>query len=140
MPDRLEKLVLMSTGRELGDGSVSVWSNGNFMVGGWEEMARVMDEMGARDKMVEVRRMRKEWGQHKYRGPRNRHGHSDGFPSYWAMGYKDLEEMREKVSKEEFEEYLRQHCRERGCCMPNETERKGMGLASTTTTTTKTKK
>lgn len=44
------------------------------------------------------------------------------------MGYKDLYEMRDAVSAEEFARYVDEHCRAKGCCLPNEPQRKDFGL------------
>ena len=57
----------------------------------------------------------KERRRHHYRegSKANRHGHSNEKPSYWALGYKNLDEMRDGVCDEEWREYLRLH---RTCC------------------------
>ena len=59
---------------------------------------------------------------HCYRGSAdsaNRHGHSNEFPSYWALGHQTLREMRENVCKEDFDDYIREHCQGKGCCKCN---------------------
>ena len=70
----------------------------------------------------------KKYGIHKYRGSHNRHKHGNDFPSYWAMGYKDLAEMKASVTAIEFQQYIQQHCKNNGCCMPNVNERGGFGI------------
>lgn len=129
--DRLRKLTLLCCGREVHAPGVTVWCNGNFMLQGWAELERVFDHTAeGKEMMAGIRAMRKRFGVHKYRGCSNRHGHSDAFPSFWAMGYRDLFDMRSRVSLSEFVRYLDQHCRTRGCCMPNEgPERERLGLA-----------
>lgn len=127
VPARHAKLILLATGRELAAPAEAVWANGNFMTSGWDVLARIfeVDEPG-RVLMVKLRAMRKEYGVHKYRGGAekpNRHHHSDDFPSYWAMGYKDLYDFMSK-DPEGCKEYVRLHCKGKGCCMPNESERK----------------
>jgi len=56
---------------------------------------------------------------HSYRDSANRHGHSNKFPSYWALGYQTLREMRENVCKEDFDNYITNHCQSIGCCKCN---------------------
>ncbi|ORY32426.1 hypothetical protein BCR33DRAFT_771424 [Rhizoclosmatium globosum] len=43
----------------------------------------------------------------------NRHGHFNDKPSYWALGYASLSDMKASVSKEEFARYVEAHA---GCC------------------------
>ncbi len=53
--------------------------------------------------MTKLRAMRKQFGIHKYRdGKKNRHGHTDDFPSYWALGYKSLLELKRNVTDDEY--------------------------------------
>ena len=67
--------------------------------------------------------IRKEWdylvkiinkrGLHIYREEKNRQGHSNDLPSYWALGFNNVLEMKANISKEEFEEYVSKHY---NCC------------------------
>ena len=52
-------------------------------------------------------------GLHIYRDQKNRQGHSNDLPSYWALGYTNVFEMKENISKEEFEQYVQEH---NNCC------------------------
>ena len=51
--------------------------------------------------------------RHYYRELKNRQGHSNDKPSYWALGYKTIEEMFNTISKVEIEEYKKIHI---DCC------------------------
>ena len=52
-------------------------------------------------------------GKHIYREQKNRQGHSNDLPSYWALGYNNVFEMKENMSKEEFDNYVKEHY---NCC------------------------
>ena len=52
-------------------------------------------------------------GLHIYRDQKNRQGHSNDLPSYWALGYTNVFEMKENISEEEFEQYVQEH---NNCC------------------------
>ncbi|ORX79627.1 hypothetical protein BCR32DRAFT_328045 [Anaeromyces robustus] len=58
-----------------------------------------------------------EFKKHKkfyvYRDKYNRHGHSNSKVSFWAMGYKSLQEFIENSSEEEVREYKKIHY---NCC------------------------
>ena len=51
--------------------------------------------------------------KHIYRELKNRQGHSNDLPSYWALGYKNVFEMKENISEKEFDEYVKEHS---NCC------------------------
>ena len=51
--------------------------------------------------------------KHQYRELENRQGHSNDKPSYWALGYNSIEEMFNKIPKNEIEEYKSIHT---DCC------------------------
>ncbi|KAJ3396140.1 hypothetical protein HDV05_003234, partial [Chytridiales sp. JEL 0842] len=51
--------------------------------------------------------------KHKYRDLPNRNGHSNEKPSFWALGYRTLEEMERQVPKEVWVEYCKTHT---NCC------------------------
>lgn len=119
--DRLPKLSLLMTGRDMDTPSVPVWANGNFLLN-WDRIIPLFENSdGGRALLVELRAARKKYGVHTYRdsGP-NRHKHGNNFLSYWALGYKDLYHMRAQVSNAEFQEYITKHCKQNGCCIPND--------------------
>ena len=51
--------------------------------------------------------------KHIYRELKNRKGHSNDLPSYWALGYKNVFEMKENISEKEFDYYVKEHS---NCC------------------------
>ncbi len=51
--------------------------------------------------------------KHNYRGFDNRHGHDNHKPSYWALGYDTLNDMKKQVSPDVFAEYCKVHF---NCC------------------------
>ena len=55
----------------------------------------------------------KERGLHVYRDLKNRQGHSNDLPSYWALGFNTVFEMKENIDETEFQEYVGQH---NNCC------------------------
>ena len=55
----------------------------------------------------------KERGLHVYRDQKNRQGHSNDLPSYWALGFNTVFEMKENIDETEFEEYVGKH---NNCC------------------------
>lgn len=52
-------------------------------------------------------------GIYIYRNQKNRQGHSNFLPSYWALGYNNVFQMKENISEEEFDEYVKLH---NNCC------------------------
>jgi hypothetical protein len=83
--ERPLKLALLLTGREvMGDVSVGVWANGNFLAGDWKAyepaFASVPAVWGA------ICAAHAKYGVHTYRDAPNNHGHGNAFPSYWAYG------------------------------------------------------
>ena len=55
----------------------------------------------------------KERGLHVYRDLKNRQGHSNDLPSYWALGFNTVFEMKENIDETEFQEYVGKH---NNCC------------------------
>jgi hypothetical protein len=127
-PKRLEKLVVLLSGRQANSVEVPIWATGNFYSGKWKHFGALFndgsDASGPALWKV-LLGIHEKFGIYKYpRGAsRNRHDHSDSFPSYWAMGYKDLLDMQSKVTDDIFREYIVTHCIAKGCCLPNENQR-----------------
>lgn len=125
--NRLKKLVLLVTGRELGAPTVPLWCNGNILLTHWHEIALLTTQCDAEDLMSTLREMRKQHAVHTYRDKANRHNHSNDFPSYWAMGYKDLHEFME-IDPTECRRYVDLHCIKERCCLPNAVTSKEWGI------------
>uniref|UniRef100_A0A7S1XBZ9 Uncharacterized protein n=2 Tax=Compsopogon caeruleus TaxID=31354 RepID=A0A7S1XBZ9_9RHOD len=121
--DRQRKLCLLVTGREIDTPEQKIWANGNFLQTGplWDAVSDVLSSTEDGIQLFrQMQDMRKKYGNHSYRAGQdraNRHGHSNGFPSFWALGFKTLRAYRESAPPDEFEKYVESHCRERQCCL-----------------------
>ncbi|KAI9359955.1 hypothetical protein DFJ73DRAFT_773880 [Zopfochytrium polystomum] len=121
IPDRLAKLRPFLLGRERGDGGDDdpiVWNAGNVI--NFVDLARFeavwIAELGAEAgaaAFAEVKKTYMSRRRHWYRYDTNRHGHSNSKPSYWAMGYKDMQQMKEQVAEDVYKKYLVDH---EDCC------------------------
>jgi hypothetical protein len=120
------KISLLVTGRDVDNPEVKVWANGNFLLN-WDRVTPILE--ADEEFLARLKEMRKQYGRHHYTHT-NRHRHNNDFPSYWALGYKDLHHMKKEVSAADFAQYLRDHCHMRGCCMPSIAERAQFGLDS----------
>eukprot|EP01134_Creolimax_fragrantissima_P002673 CFRG2673T1 len=114
---RAAKLYLLTSGRNMKDPEVEVWDKGNFIRGGWNNIKHVIEQSGdVGEKMINsLLILEKKYGRHQYREKENRHGHSNEFLSYWALGYQSLAHMKTVVSDNTFRSYFEQHST-RGCC------------------------
>lgn len=93
-----------------------IYVNGNVISATssqWKKYQNAYIECGGR--WDELLLMKKSYGHHEYResGVSNRHGHSTEFPSYFAMGYSSMEEMRLTETPETYWQYCKEH---RNCC------------------------
>ena len=61
----------------------------------------------------EIMKELKNRGLHIYREEPNRQGHSNDLPSYWGLGFNTVFEMKENISEEEYEKYVKKHY---NCC------------------------
>jgi hypothetical protein len=120
-PARLPKLALLITGRDIADEARGpVWANGNFAPGdSWKPFQKIFS--GPAEKAWEkILAFHEKYGVYKYpKGQTgNRHKHSDNLPSFFALGFKSLFDMQQKVPAEVFAKYVQQHCVENHCCLP----------------------
>ncbi|KAJ3201220.1 hypothetical protein HDU82_008279 [Entophlyctis luteolus] len=91
-----------------------VWNNGNVLM--FADLARFEEcfvSSGAAKKWETAMKFYKERRRHVYREFPNRHGHDNSNPSYWALGFATLEEMRAAVSVQDFAKYQLEH---QDCC------------------------
>ena len=120
-PVKLPKLCVLITGRDISkDMSVPVFANGNFFAGDWKQYEKLFLPKAAKA-WEKVLACHEKYGVYKYpKGSgKNRHGHSDEFPSFWAMGYKSLYHFQQSASAEVFNKYIDEHCKQKGCCTPS---------------------
>ena len=120
-PARLPKLALLITGRDIAhEARGPVWANGNFAPGDtWKPMEKLFSGQ-AEKAWKKILRFHEKYGVYKYpkgNAP-NRHKHSDERPSFFALGFKSLYDMQQKVAPEVFAKYVQEHCVQNQCCMP----------------------
>jgi hypothetical protein len=114
VPQRLDKLMVLFTARDsLGQ---IVWNNGNLIRININIYEQFFVGFNGIDKYAELKEIYKGNPTHTYRGGEkymNRHGHSNDKPSFWALGYQNLEDMIQNISNEEWMEYKKIH---HNCC------------------------
>jgi len=110
IPLRFEKLYLMLVGKDEDD--QVVWNNGNGIRSGMNDYKEFILKHDPYT-WEEFKKIKKCY---VYRDNENRHGHSNDKPSFWAMGYKSLQEFIENSSKKEVREYKKIHY---NCCGVN---------------------
>jgi len=110
IPLRFEKMFLMLVGKD--ENYQIIWNNGNGIRSGIRDYKDFImkHDPYTWEKFKELKNF------YVYRELPNRHGHSNSKVSYWAMGYRSLQEFIENSSKEEVEEYKRIHY---NCCGVN---------------------
>jgi hypothetical protein len=110
---RLSKICVFLLGTD--ENGRIIWNKGSGLRLGLNDWAHLFvgDEGEARwaylKEMIKMRVYvyRGSWDQ------ANRHGHHNDKPSYWALGYPTINDMRHAMSSEEWAEYVDLH---RGCC------------------------
>ncbi|OUM61939.1 hypothetical protein PIROE2DRAFT_11904 [Piromyces sp. E2] len=110
-PLLFEKVCIILFGRDAND--QVVWNNGNICKKFNKVFNTILKETDS-ERYDLIYNMYRKRNIHIYRPYTcNRHGHSNDKPSFWALGYKTIEEMFSSVSKEEIDEYKSIHI---GCC------------------------
>ena len=109
VPFRKEKIKILFTGKD--ENENQIWNEGNKFkkLKTYYPLKNIYNKEGwnALIKLIQKR------GIHVYRNDKNRQGHDNDLMSYWALGYKSIQEMKENVSEEEFEKYAKEHS---NCC------------------------
>lgn len=110
--NRREKLYIFILGIDK-SGNV-VWNNGNNLPFSMIEISKTLHTLGMDDLWDEMKDLFAQKLLHIYRlyGP-NRHSHCNEKPSYWAKGFKTLEEFICNSSEDEWNEYRKIHV---DCC------------------------
>lgn len=113
IPRRAAKLYVIYSGRSTIDGA-RLFNGGNLYTSvDWKPLQSLLLSVGRKklwDKLQEDLRNR----GHVYReGMANRHGHSNDFKSYFAMGCQTLEQYYKVASEEAWSNYIKKHC---SCC------------------------
>eukprot|EP00055_Hartaetosiga_balthica_P017881 m.124510 g.124510 ORF g.124510 m.124510 type:complete len:1128 (+) comp9425_c10_seq1:235-3618(+) len=119
IPIRMEKIGLFMLAKVNGtttsgeEKDVIVWNNGNTFRGELLGFEHVFKTEKKEKRWYSLLKKHKKASSHLYRDAGNRHGHGNSHPSYWALGFKTLDDMKSKVSAEEYAEYIANHV---GCC------------------------
>ncbi|KAJ3130780.1 hypothetical protein HK100_007498 [Physocladia obscura] len=118
VPVQLGKLWVILLGRKPGskkmkDTGEIIWNNGNvLMFAELEKFERVFEVKCKKKVWVEALKEYKKRRCHVYRDGYNRHGHGNEKPSYWALGFESLDQMKQLARKEEYAAYvlIHKHC------------------------------
>ena len=121
VPLRKDILKIFMTACDLDDGKVELFNSGKVAVEAQiSEFERVFLEncQGTPGEWKIIFDEYKIRNIHSYRDNlENRHGHHNGKPSYWALGYATLEVYAQEHTIDEFEEYCTIHY---NCCGVNQ--------------------
>lgn len=112
--DRFRKLYIYLLGKD-SDGNV-IWNGGNAVRVDLAPYKQVFEHFGQMELWETFTNTYSNSVKHTYRGGEeyaNRHGHHNDKPSYWALGYKTVNDMEGKVSEEEYNNYAVIHS---DCC------------------------
>ena len=108
---RLNKLTVILLGRD--QNNEKVWNNGNVLFNSLEPYEKLFNDMNQEERWTQIKAAHRSRRRHVYRDKENRHGHSNDLPSFWALGFRTVEDMVRVITKEEWEDYKSKHV---GCC------------------------
>lgn len=113
IPDRFKKLWILIMGSN--HHKEVIWNGGNALRVSLIPFQKVFEHFHKEELWGHLYKRYIENIKHVYRDSDmpNRHSHCNSKPSYWALGYKTIEDMMSKVSAEEMEEYRKIH---NDCC------------------------
>lgn len=103
--DYQNKLWAFTLGTHPIDGSI-IYNNGNRII---IDLNLIKNKINNFDKYLEIFSSK----GHVYRELINRHSHGNNKPSYWALGYKTIYQMKSLITKEQWDEYASKHV---DCC------------------------
>jgi len=105
VPLRGEKLWVLLTGRN--SAGEPIWAQGNIMYGSLDQYKPVFARLGKEQLFRGVLKLKEKFGVYRYRNANaNRHGHSNDFPSWWALGFTSILDYRDRASESEWSTYL----------------------------------
>lgn len=106
--DRIDKLAVLLLGTHQDE---IVWNNGNVLFTPLEPFESFFNRYGEKEKWAVIKEEYFDRRRHVYRDhPEfNRHGHGNSRPSFWALGYRTLEEMIKSISHSDWMEYKKEH-------------------------------
>jgi hypothetical protein len=112
--DRFRKLWVYILGKN--SNNETIWNGGNAIRVNLLPYEYVFNYFNKAELWTQCKKYYMENIKHVYRGDIskcNRHGHHNNKPSYWAIGFKTVNDMKSKVSEEEYQQYLNIH---NECC------------------------
>jgi len=117
VPLRLEKLEIIILGHEHGDIDKHVWNDGRILYQyPLKPAVQFFHDADQRslwiDITAEYKQRRVRW-DYRISDLPNRHTHHLTHPSFWSLGYTNLDEFKTAVGKEEFAAYKSKHSK---CC------------------------
>ena len=109
IPLRKLKILILITGKDK-NGEI-IWNESKSLrsLKNYYPLKNVLTKLEWDEIMKEL----KNRGLHIYREEPNRQGHSNNLPSYWGLGFNTVFEMKENISEEEYEKYVKKHY---NCC------------------------
>ena len=111
--DRQTKLWTFIVGRDFHNHGAILWNEGH-MLRLSPKVLQSLQECFDAEHWAKLMDLKKECRKHMYRqGDRNRHGFSNNCPSYWALGFETIDEMKALLSEAEWAAYVQQ-CRAAG--------------------------
>eukprot|EP01117_Protostelium_nocturnum_P011477 TRINITY_DN4164_c0_g1_i1.p1 TRINITY_DN4164_c0_g1~~TRINITY_DN4164_c0_g1_i1.p1 ORF type:complete len:644 (-),score=266.64 TRINITY_DN4164_c0_g1_i1:61-1992(-) len=97
--ERFNKLWVLILGRNLEE--EPVWLQGNSMRTNLAKFQQCFNAAGQQDMWDRLRGVHARFCKHTYRdGEKNRHGHSNDLPSWWALGYASLDDYQSDKPEE----------------------------------------
>ena len=111
VPHRVDKLRVLLLARDVENNNV--WNNGNVLYTSLEDFENVFIQLKQEEMWKTIYTEYQQRNIHIYRELANRHGHSNSKPSYWAFGYRSIEEMMSNITRDEWINYKELH---KNCC------------------------
>lgn len=116
IPDRFQKIWVYLLSKTPDENKEIVWNGGNAIRVDLRAYQNVFEHFN-QSKLWET--LKEEFNnsvKHLYRGGdklANRHGHHNQKPSYWALGFDTVQDMKNKISNDEYINYANTHSE---CC------------------------
>ena len=111
--ERQMKLWTFIVGRDFNNNDTLLWNEGHMLRLSPKILQSLQGFFDA-EHWAKLMDLKKECRKHTYRqGDRNRHGFSNTCPSYWALGFQTIDEMKALLSEAEWKAYVEQ-CRAAG--------------------------
>ena len=116
IPNRFQKIWVYILAKTPDNEKEIVWNGGNAIRVDLRPYQYVFEHFNQRELWETLNNEYNNSVKHVYRGGKekaNRHGHHNQKPSYWALGFDTVKDMKSKVSEEEYLNYVEIH---HECC------------------------